>query len=110
MFKYGAKTFIYGGLIIFCLSHYQFSLLDMVYNPYAFVIFAVFARICEGTSYAIIGTTTYGVSSQELPPKEFDKYARLNSTVSGIGQGLALIMGSFFFAFGGYMLPYFVLG
>ena len=71
---------------------------------------AVFARICEGISYAVIQSTTYGVSSQELPPKEFDKYARLNSASSGVGMSLSLIMGSFLFQFGGYMFPYFVLG
>lgn len=71
---------------------------------------AVFARICEGVSYGIIGSTTYGVSSQELPPEEFDKYARSNSTVAGLGGGMALVLGSFLFTFGGYMMPYFVLG
>ena len=71
---------------------------------------AIFARIWEGASYGAIGSTTYGVSSQELPPEEFDKYARSNSTVAGLGQGLSLVLGSFLFNFGGYMMPYFVLG
>lgn len=71
---------------------------------------AIVARICEGTSYGIIGSTTYGVSSQELPPEEFDKYARSNSTAGGVGCALALVLGSFLFTFGGYMMPYFILG
>lgn len=71
---------------------------------------AVIARICEGVSYSIIQSTTYGVGSQELPSYEFDKFARLSSCSAGLGGGLALILGSLFFTIGGYMLPYFVLG
>ena len=85
-------------------------MLDLVYDPTVFVIMAVFARIWEGISYAVIQSTTYGVSSQELPPNEFDKYARLNSASSGVGMSVSLIMGSLLFQFGGYMFPYFALG
>ena len=71
---------------------------------------AIVARIFEGFSFGVIGSTTYGVSSQELPPQEFDKYARANSTVYGVGEGLSLILGSLMFMLGGYMMPYFILG
>ena len=85
-------------------------MLNFVYDPYLFVGMAVIARIFEGFSFGVIGSTTYGVSSQELPPHEFDKYARANSTVYGIGEGLSLILGSLMFLIGGYMMPYFILG
>jgi len=37
MAVFGGKAFIYGGLILFCVSHYQFSALDFVYNPTLFI-------------------------------------------------------------------------
>ena len=79
-------------------------------NPTIFVVLAITARICEGIAFGTIQSTTYGVSSQELSPYEFDRYARSNSIAGGIGGSLALLLGSFLFSIGGYMLPYFVLG
>jgi hypothetical protein len=51
----------------------------------------------------------YGASSQELPPQQFDRFARICSA-SGAGGGcIALLCGAFLFSIGGYFLPYFVL-
>lgn len=51
----------------------------------------------------------YGVSSQELPAKEFDRFARICSASSGLGCCFSLVAGSFLFSVGGYFLPYLML-
>ena len=69
----------------------------------------IFNRLVEGFSFGLIQSTVYGVSSQELEPAEFEKYARTCSAFSGLGSCLSLILGPFLFSLGGYFLPYFIL-
>lgn len=73
------------------------------------MIVAVLNRILEGWTFGLIQGMIYGVSSQELPPKEFDRYARTCSASAGLGESLSLLFGSFLFSIGGYMLPYLCL-
>ena len=63
----------------------------------------------EGWAFGLIQGMVYGVSSQELPPKEFDRYARTCSACGGLGGCLSLFLGALLFSMGGYFLPYFVL-
>ena len=81
------------------------SLLD----PVSFVIVAISNRILEGWTFGLIQSVIYGVSSQELPPEQFDRYARTWSASAGLGQTLSMLLGSYLFSIGGYFLPYFSL-
>lgn len=63
----------------------------------------------EGWAFGLIQGMVYGVSSQELPAKEFDRYARTCSACGGLGGCLSLFFGALLFSMGGYFLPYFVL-
>ena len=106
--KNGCQYFAYGGILGLAWVHFIYSLSSKL-NPTMFLIVVILNRLVEGWSLGLIQGMVYGVGSQELPPLEFDKYARTWSASAGMGYSLALLFGSFLFSIGGYFLPYIVL-
>lgn len=86
-----------------------YALLSLVFDKTLFVVIIIANRMLEGWAFGLIQGMVYGVSSQELPPKEFDRYARTCSACAGLGACMSLLIGPFLFSLGGYFLPYFVL-
>jgi len=84
-------------------------MLSLIDNHLLFTALIIMNRFVEGWSFGLIQGVVYGTSSQELPPKQFDRFARICSASAGTGGCIALLSGSLLFSLGGYFLPYFVL-
>ncbi|CAG2115762.1 unnamed protein product, partial [Medioppia subpectinata] len=97
------------GLFISGISTVLFGLLDRLEIGNDFIIMCFVVRIIEGVSSAAFMTASYAIMTKEFPDRIATTFSLLQ-TFFGLGLILGPTLGGALYQWGGFILPFVVLG
>ena len=110
IYKFTRKKIFYFATILegSCTIFYGF--LKYFNNFYLFLFFSILTRILHGTGAGITSTLVYSLGSTLSESNEVPKSLAMLEMADCVGIAFGPIIGSILFHFGGYSLPFWILG
>lgn len=105
----GTKLTLIMGVFVAGVANILFGVLDKIDDLNLFTFFCFLVRVFEAIGATAFSTATYTILMEEFPDNIGTAFSIVETSV-GLGLSLGPAIGGFLYSFGGYGLPFFVLG
>ncbi|XP_014240079.1 MFS-type transporter SLC18B1-like isoform X2 [Cimex lectularius] len=105
----GVKTTLNAGMLLAAASTISFGLLDMVESHDAFIGLSFFLRMAESLGSTAALVSAFSITAAVFPDSIATAFASLE-VFYGVGYIVGPTLGGLFFSWGGYKLPFIVMG
>ena len=110
IFKFTRKKIFMFAAILEGSCTILYGFLKYFNNFYIFLFFSILTRILHGTGAGITSTLVYSLGSTLSEPNEIPKSLAMLEMAWCLGISFGPVLGSILFHFGGYSLPFWILG